>query len=129
MTQLAFKLAIPGLLPQSLTFQNTTTLSFPEALREAHVAPAFSLGSSREGKWVLLAEGGVWSQHPSFLSTLGRAMSHHILLLLAMLTLGLAISQRRDQVPCRTVRHSAGRVRGTYPTFVLREGSLSPVQE
>lgn len=39
-------------------------------------------------------------------------MSHQILLLLAMLTLGLAISQRREQVPCRTVRHSAGRERG-----------------
>lgn len=31
MTQLAFKLAIPGLLPQPLEFQNTTTLSSPEA--------------------------------------------------------------------------------------------------
>ncbi|XP_035297524.1 transforming growth factor beta activator LRRC32-like [Cricetulus griseus] len=29
-------------------------------------------------------------------------MSHQILLLLAMLTLGLAISQHRDQMPCRT---------------------------
>lgn len=58
MTQLAFKLAIPGLLPQPLKFQNTTTLSSPEALREAHVALAFSLGSLREGKWVLLVEGG-----------------------------------------------------------------------
>lgn len=47
-------------------------------------------------------------------------MSYQILILLAMLTLGLAISQRRDQVPCRTVRQSAGRVTGTCPTFVLR---------
>lgn len=39
-------------------------------------------------------------------------MCHQILLLLAMLTLGLAISQRREQVPCRTVRHGTGRGRG-----------------
>ena len=34
-------------------------------------------------------------------------MSHQILLLLAVLTLGLATSQHRDKVPCRKVRHSA----------------------
>lgn len=34
-------------------------------------------------------------------------MSYQILILLAMLTLGLAISQRRDQVPCRTVNKEA----------------------
>lgn len=75
---------------------------------------------------MLLVVEGSWSQHSSFVSTLGRAMSLQILLLLAMVTLGLAISQRRDQVPCRTVRHSAGTVRGTYPTFVLREGVPQP---
>ncbi|XP_042136010.2 transforming growth factor beta activator LRRC32 isoform X2 [Peromyscus maniculatus bairdii] len=37
----------------------------------------------------------------------GRAMSHQILLLLAMLTPGLAISQHREQVPCRTVNKEA----------------------
>ncbi|XP_051004954.1 transforming growth factor beta activator LRRC32 isoform X3 [Acomys russatus] len=34
-------------------------------------------------------------------------MRHQILLLLAMLTLGLAISQRRDQLPCRMVNKKA----------------------
>ncbi|XP_041516300.1 transforming growth factor beta activator LRRC32 isoform X1 [Microtus oregoni] len=34
-------------------------------------------------------------------------MSHQILLLPAMLTLGLAISQHRDQLPCRTVNKEA----------------------
>lgn len=56
--------------------------------------------------------GGSRGLNIPFLSTLGRAMRHQILLLLAMLTLGLAISQRREQVPCRTVRYRAGRVRG-----------------
>lgn len=31
-------------------------------------------------------------------------MSHQILLLLAVLTLGLATSQHRDKVPCKMVR-------------------------
>lgn len=48
-------------------------------------------------------------------------MSHQILLLPAMLTLGLAISQHRDQLPCRTVRHQAGRVRVPVPSL-LGEG-------
>lgn len=36
-----------------------------------------------------------------------RAMSHQILLLLAMLTLGLASSQHRDKVPCKKVREQS----------------------
>lgn len=73
-------------------------------------ACSYGPGSWREGlRRALLAANGAGSYHSSFLSTLGRAMSHQILLLLAVLTPGLAISQRRDQVPCRTVRHSAGR--------------------
>ncbi|XP_066105838.1 transforming growth factor beta activator LRRC32 isoform X1 [Saccopteryx bilineata] len=39
--------------------------------------------------------------------TLGRAMSHQILLLLAVLTLGLAASQLRDKVPCEMVNKQA----------------------
>lgn len=42
-----------------------------------------------------------------FLPTLCRAMSHQILLLLAVLTLGLATSQQRDKVPCKMVRSPA----------------------
>ena len=34
-------------------------------------------------------------------------MSHRILLLLAVLTLGLATSQHQDKVPCKKVRSSA----------------------
>lgn len=47
--------------------------------------------------------GNQWSYSvPPFLPTLCRAMSHQILLLLALLTLGLATSQR-DKVPCKMV--------------------------
>lgn len=42
-----------------------------------------------------------------FLLALCRAMSHQVLLLLAVLTLGLATSQHQDTVPCKMVRNPA----------------------
>lgn len=42
-----------------------------------------------------------------FLPAPCRAMSHQVLLLLAVLTLGLATSQQRDKVPCKMVRSPA----------------------
>lgn len=51
-------------------------------------------------------EPGV-SQCFPFLPTLCRAMSHQILLLLAVLTRGLPISQQQDKAPCEMVRSPA----------------------
>ena len=53
-----------------------------------------------------------------------RAMSHQILLLLAVLTLGLATSQHRDKVPCRKVRCSASS--GRAPHIPCPPGVLLP---
>ena len=49
-----------------------------------------------------------------FPPALCRAMSHQILLLLAVLTPGLATSQHRDKVPCRKVRCSASSGRAPH---------------
>ena len=59
-----------------------------------------------------------------FPPALCRAMSHQILLLLAVLTLGLATSQHRDKVPCRKVRCSASS--GRAPHIPCPPGVLLP---
>lgn len=76
-------------------------------------APAVTWGSLRTGTERMRVVGAgcgrepVVSQHSPFLPTLHRAMSHQILLLLAVLTLGQATSQHQDKMPCKMVRSPA----------------------
>lgn len=65
-----------------------------------------SLRAGGGGVWVAMGRSLGFTMSP-FLPALCRAMSHQILLLLAVLILGLATSQQGDMVPCKTVRSPA----------------------
>lgn len=69
------------------------------------------------------------SQCFPLLLTLHRAMSHQILLLLAVLTRGLATTQHRDKVPCKMVRCSAEPGYEPYHTMLALWCPIAPAPE